>query len=413
MLKIVPKALFDTLEHMEDITPPCVHQYIQALNIAEAQAEYTLSKQFLANYDGSKDTFTAYRREIERLLQWAWLICRKPIKALDRNDLRHYIDFANNPPKTWVATKTVARFLNSDTIAQHNPAWRPFVVRISKARSHTGEIANIDNYQLSGKSMQALFATLSTYFTYLQQENYVDSNPVTLIRQKSRYLQRQQTRKVTRRLSHVQWLFVIQTAEKMAETNPEFERTLFLLSTFYLLGLRISELAETPGRIPHMGDFAPDKTDRWWFTTVGKGNKLRDVAVPDAMLAVLKRYRLHLGLPPLPARSETTPLLNKVRGKGGLGTRHIRNLVQQCFDYAIEALLKADKTDAAEDLRTATVHWLRHTAISTDVEDRPREHVRDDAGHGTVLTTDQYIDVDRQARHESARHKKLKPTATT
>jgi hypothetical protein len=60
-------------------------------------------------------------------------------------------------------------------------------------------------------------------------------------------------------------------------------------------------------------------------------------------------------------------------------------------------------------LRTATVHWLRHTAISADIESRPREHVRDDAGHEDPATTERYIDTDRLARHESARHKSLIP----
>jgi len=104
-----------------------------------------------------------------------------------------------------------------------------------------------------------------------------------------------------------------------------------MISAFYLLGLRISELAETPGRIPTMGDFAPDKRGLWWFTTISKGNKSRDVAIPDEMLEILKRYRLSRGLTPLPPRNETAPLLHKQRGSGGLGTRQIRNCVQACF----------------------------------------------------------------------------------
>ena len=52
---------------------------------------------------------------------------------------------------------------------------------------------------------------------------------------------------------------------------------------------------------------------------------------------------------------------------------------------------------------------LRHTAISNDVEFRPREHVRDDAGHGSNSTTGLYIDIDRRARHDSAKNKTLNP----
>ena len=40
---------------------------------------------------------------------------------------------------------------------------------------------------------------------------------------------------------------------------------------------------------------------------------------------------------------------------------------------------------------------------------RLRQHVRDDAGHENTVITDRYIDIDRQARHKSAKHKPLIP----
>ena len=64
----------------------------------------------------------------------------------------------------------------------------------------------------------------------------------------------------------------------------------------------------------------------------------------------------------------------------------------------------------ADRLSTATVHWLRHTGISDDVKHRPREHVRDDAGHGSSAITDRYIDVERAERHATARHKQMRWT---
>ena len=64
--------------------------------------------------------------------------------------------------------------------------------------------------------------------------------------------------------------------------------------------------------------------------------------------------------------------------------------------------------DDAADLKAATVHWLRHTGISEDVKFRPREHVRDDAGHQSMQTTDRYIESDDRERHLSARKKLIK-----
>ena len=65
-------------------------------------------------------------------------------------------------------------------------------------------------------------------------------------------------------------------------------------------------------------------------------------------------------------------------------------------------------TDDALELKAATVHWLRHTGISEDVKHRPREHVRDDAGHASMATTDRYIDSDLRERHLSGKRKKIK-----
>lgn len=410
IIKLLPRALFDTLESLDEPTSLETIHYLNSLELNQLQQEYEHTREFLRSYAGSNDTFNAYRREVERLIQWSWLIQKKTIKEITRNDIRLFLEFVQSPPLEWISTKNVRRFHTINSTRLPNPAWRPFVSRLSKALHKAGKKPDRTTYQLSRKSVQALFAGLSTYFTFLQQEGYLDINPVQLVRQKSRFIQKQQTIKITRKLSHVQWRFVIETIETLADTNPLFERHFFMISLFYLLSLRISEIADTPGRVPTMGDFSPDKHDRWWFTTIGKGNKVRDVAVPDAMLEALKRYRISRGLTPLPHRGENTSLLHKSRGRGGLGTRQVRNLIQFCFDQAINHLRQANKMDEAQDLAVATVHWLRHTAISADVEHRPREHVRDDAGHENTMITDLYIDTDRIARHESAKRKPLKPS---
>jgi integrase len=405
----LPRPLYDVLDHINE-PPSSVINYIQTLGIPEAQKEYEHCAEFLKSYAHSKDTYTSYRREVERLLHWSWLICKKPLKQLSRNDIRDYLQFINAPPKSWMSTKIVDRFID-DTEHQRipNPHWRPFVIKVSKVARRHGKEPDKADYQLSNKSIEAIFAVLSSMFTYLQQEEYLEVNPVSLIRQKKGYIQRQQTRKVTRKLSRIQWEYVITTAEEMKRDDSQHERTLFLMSAFYLLGLRISELAYTTDRMAIMGNFAPDKRGLWWYTTIGKGNKIRDVAVPDELLEALKRYRLSLNLSPLPHREESTPLFPKLKGKHGLGIRQIRHIVQQVFDRAIEKLMAVGKTDEAEDLATATVHWLRHTAISSEVEYRPREHIRDDVGHENPATMDKYIDTDRIARHQSAQGKRLKP----
>lgn len=396
-----PSPLFDTLEHIVDT----------AIAIpTKNKPDYDQALQFLYNYRGSEATFNSYRRELERFLHWIWLE-NKNLSNIRRQDVESFIEFCQNPPTNWIGTKNVARFNLRDGLRQPNLEWRPFVITLSKADYRAGKKADPKDYVLSQKGLQAIFAILSSFYNYLIQEDYVEFNPVAQIRQKSKFLRKHQNKQVIRRLTELQWNYVIETAEIMAQEQPEMhERTLFIMEALYGMYLRISELAASERWVPQMGDFQRDHDGNWWFTTVGKGNKERNIAVSDAMLSALKRYRSALGLSVLPAPGDNTPLIPKERGRGPINsTRQIRIIVQQCFDTAVERMQNDGFCEEATQLEAATVHWLRHTGISDDVKFRPREHVRDDAGHGSSAITDKYIDVELRARHASSKKKVIKP----
>ena len=193
------------------------------------------------------------------------------------------------------------------------------------------------------------------------------------------------------------------------ENADKYERTLFILSALFLMYLRISELAASSRWTPHMNDFRKDNDGNWWFTVVGKGNKEREIAVSDSMLKALKRWRTHLNLSPLPSLADKSFMIPKTKGTGAISnTSFIRKIVQYCFNKTIDRLNQDGFTEDADVLSEATVHWLRHTGISEDVKRRPREHVRDDAGHSSGAITDKYIDIERRDRHASAKNKLLR-----
>lgn len=368
--------------------------------------DYQIAKAFLLSYRGSEATFNAYRREVERLLQWAWGIKQLSILKLNRTHFEEYIEFCQAPPKTWIGVKNVARFVNDVP----NPEWRPFVVSVSKAEFRNGVKPQIEQYSLSERAIRELMAINSSFFNFMIQENYLEANPVAQMRQKSKFIRKQQHTIVIRRLSDLQWSYVIETAEILANNEPQHERTLFIMTALYAMYLRISELTASQRWVPKMRDFRQDLDGNWWFTTVGKGNKERMVSVSDLMLAALQRYRQSLNLTPLPAPSDTRPLIMKSKGTGAItSTRQIRAIVQRCFDAAITRMQESGFVQEAEQLQSVTVHWLRHTGISDDVKIRPREHVRDDAGHSSSAITDKYIDIELRARHASAKRKPVKP----
>ncbi len=397
----LPTPLFDTLENYAPEKSENQHPYPQDYHHAAA---------FIYSYRGSHATFNAYRREIERLLQWSNHVAQKPLTAFKRQDIEQFIEFCQQPPEKWIANKKTPRFIDKDGQRQANPQWRPFVASISKKARNSGQTPSIRSYTMSQGAIQAIFSALSSFFNYLMQEDYMELNPVSQIRQKSRYLRKQQHQTPIRRLSELQWAYVIETAEMMAHENAQHERTLFIMNALYGMYLRISELAATTRWQPQMNDFFRDPDNNWWFRTVGKGNKERQITVSDSMLNALKRYRSSLNLSPLPDPSDTQALIIKNKGKGAItSTRHIRQIVQDCFDQAVTRMENDQLGDDAEELKSATVHWLRHTGISDDVKTRPREHVRDDAGHGSSAITDRYIDIELRERHRSGKSKTIKP----
>lgn len=410
----IPIPLFDSLEHLDstfDLQINVIKKRLADSNsIKDVIADYKQSCHFLHAYRGSAETFKSYRREIERLLQWTWFLRNKHLKELRRTDLEAYLEFCQDPPSHWIGIKHVPRFIDRNNLRLVNEVWRPFKVAVTKKAHRDGFVPSIKAYTLSQSALQAIFAILSSYFNYMEQEEHTFGNPITQIRQKSKFLRKHHGKKTIRRLSELQWSYIIETAELMAAETPHLhERTLFIMNALFAMYLRISELAASERWIPQMGHFYKDMDSNWWFKTVGKGNKERDVSVSNAMLEALKRYRNSLGLTSLPSPGETTPLIPKAIGRGSIeGSRHIRKIVQHTFDKTIERLKADGFNEDAEMIMAATVHWLRHTGISEDVKNRPREHVRDDAGHSSSAITDQYIDIELRARHESAKKKPIK-----
>lgn len=359
--------------------------------------EYHQIRLFLLSYTQSSDTFNTYRREVERFVQWVWFIKKSNAALMTRHDIIEYIAFFRSPPHSWISPQHFPRRMIDSQGGGVHPDWRPFVVPRGRDRV------------VSPNGIKSMLACLSTLYTFLLHEGLVDRNPVQMIKQKKQYIQSDQSQRIKRRLSPIQWRFVIEVAINRAESEPSFERSLYVLSLFYLLGVRISEIAHHTECAKPMSLFYKDHGGRWWFEAHGKGNKRRDVAVPDAMIQALKRFRVSMGATPLPSVNDFSPLVPKIKGSGGLGARQIRALVAESFDQALLAMMQSGLKDDADALRQATVHWLRHTSISDDVTHRPSEHVRDDVGHADIATTSLYIDVIDEKRHDSAREKPLVP----
>ncbi|CUT17976.1 MULTISPECIES: tyrosine-type recombinase/integrase [Candidatus Ichthyocystis] len=400
-MKVVPIPVIDKLEFMTDPNPLSdiylLEDYVSVIN-------------FLRQYGGNISTFESYRREVEKIIQWAWRVKKISLLKISRSDIEEYIKFCINPPISWIATKRHPRFIDKSGTRCPNKDWRPFVSCISKLDYKEGKIPDRNDYSISQKTIREIFSVLSSMFNFFCIEGKVERNPVALIKQKNKYLQKVQKKSCSLRLTEKQWDACVKVASSMATKDSRHERTLFIISSLYLLYLRISELTATERWVPEMNNFYQDANGCWWFKVVGKGNKMREIAVSDAMLNALKRYRKSLGLTDIPSPDDDFPLIPKERGKGPTtSTRRIRQIVQLCFDEAIHILKKQGQTQESQMLESATVHWLRHTGISDDINKRgrPIAHVRDDAGHSSSAITDQYNDIDLMERYKSAKSKSV------
>lgn len=170
-----------------------------------------------------------------------------------------------------------------------------------------------------------------------------------------------------------------------------------------------------------MSQFRRDNhTGIWSFhIPISKGGQRRTVAVSNALLTALQHYRETLNLSPLPAPNDATPLFvrHKAAGRGrdqgllnaNLGIRQLRDLLNELISAAANKAAEDGFKQDALEMRSLTVHSIRHTGITHDINlnGRPLSHVQADAGHDSINTTSQYLHTSKTERHESAVNKQL------
>ena len=181
-----PLAILDNLEHLPDPFRLSPQEVAPQLSKREQQLDYYYALRYLVSYKGSSATFNAYRREVERILQWLWQIHGGSLQDIRREHIEQFMDFCISPPNNWIGIKNVARFKTRQGMRLANNEWRPFVCKYDKA---TGMQAAISAYRPSQKAIQSSFAILSSFFNFLIQEEFISANPVALVRQKSRFIQ--------------------------------------------------------------------------------------------------------------------------------------------------------------------------------------------------------------------------------
>ena len=421
-----PKPLFDTYESFLDQdfrysepTTPSVKAYLASFPpTLEAPRGYLAVRSFLRAFSDNAQTFSSYRIHIERLLLWSLLINQKPLNQLKRQDALDYLSFCRNPPRDWIGPVTRSRFVKNNDAQSAleepvipNPNWRPFNIKSSKPQTRPDgqeQVVMGSTYNAANGTINQVFSICSRFFEFMVEDGYAVANPFRMIKKSGRNSDNVQDEGITRALTPLQWNYVLEAAEKMAESEPaRYERTLFILSTLFAMYLRVSDVVGRHNWKPSMGDFRQDPEGNWWYHAVGKGNKVGKIAVRDEYINLyLKRYRRFLGLPELPEIGETTPLIKTLRGRSGLSDRQVRALLQVVFDKALESMrIEGRAVHEMESLKVASLHWLRHTSATFDAPLRSAKDLQIDLRHSNLSTTQNtyYHSHDQERAHSIKR----------
>lgn len=376
-LERTPAAIADS--HTAPVLPPAQQDGSGLLIDATTDAQAVA--QWLAEYQETPQTWRAYRREGRRLLLWLDEQ-GATLSDMDREALRRFEAFLADPPSSWVGP----------TRPEDHPDWRPFRGALSPA------------------SRRQALVILQGMFSWLVESGWVRHNPFRLMRDKSRRLNNRAER-IERYLESDLWAWLWQWLNRPlagdANRRQRYERARlrFAFGFAYLLAPRIAEMAAA-----RMGDFFAREGRVWWRVT-GKGGKLADVPVPEDFLACLGDWRRTLGLTPLPAHAEDTPVMRALDGQRGISDNQLYRLIRRAFAHAAETLEKEGGSAVQVDtLRRATPHWLRHTAITHQAQAGIGLHyLAESARHARLDTTSRYLHSEDAHWHAEQQRHRLTP----
>lgn len=408
-----PVPLYPTYSDLKDFSFAEYPELRQFLESGEPwwMTNWCWGQEFLG-YIGrnkSEHTFTRFRNETERFLLWAFLIKLKPMEQLRKADILEYADFCCLPPASWICLANHEKFTLQNGRFTQNNSWAPYKLKVPKNSDTNHSPPDKKKYKPSQQTLTATFTAVIAFYKYLMNEEHLYGNPAQIAKPDCRHFIKDSQVKEIRRLTEVQWQYVFNIALDLANEDPLYERSLFVICALKTLFLRISELSERKNWTPVMSHFWQDADGNWWLKVFGKGRKLRDITVPKSFIDFLKRYRQYRGLSPLPSPGENHPIVEKIRGQGGITSRQLTRIVQDIFDKAYEKMRLAEGDDNARKLKEASTHWLRHTGASMEIErGRALKDLSEDLGHSSMATTDTvYVQTENRVRAESGKNRQV------
>ena len=368
---------------LERFTPPCDRDGALGTNRApparcklSAANDYEALHAWLRLRVAGSHTWRAYRKEAERFLLWAVMGRRKALSSLDGDDCVAYRDFLTAPGSEWSGPRGAQRW---------SDAWRPF------------------EGPLSVRSQASAITVVRSLCEWLVRRHYLDSNPWDDVPKRTDAPSMPQLRALSQR----QWALVqgwLSDAQAQSP-SPALHRLRFLLDFTSMTGLRLAELAAARLgwlRLEPLDDGPGGEELAWSIMVLGKRNKWREVPLPDPAVDALRAYLAARGLDQDPlVHDPETPLVTKLGMEAPLSTARIYDILVAGFERCAEHVWAQDKR-AAERIREASTHWLRHTYGShSAARGVPQDVLQANLGHESLATTSIYVRAEKARKHRA------------
>lgn len=339
------------------------------------------------------NTQRAYRKEAERFLLWAVIHKRKALSSMTNEDCTEYRDFLADPhPRgTWCGSRARERW---------SPLWRPF------------------EGPLEPRAQAYAVTVLKNLYRFLVDQNYLMGNPWSSVA-----IPRSGKPKIDagRSFTKAQWKFMQGQLLQLPRTSA-VDRLGFGLTLLYATALRLSEaVAATVDDLVYVNypaDAADDEPfEGWVLRVLGKGDKLREVPVPDDVIVQLRAYLEARGLKPeiedignqgahllgkavdVAARAPSLAKAGGVDPREGIAASTFYDQLKAFFADCADVLRKRKDTRGAARFEQASTHWLRHTHISHAIAaGMPLDIASENAGHASLDTTTIYSTGERKRR---------------
>lgn len=384
---------------LERFTPPSERDGSRGTNRAPVERcklaavnDYEAIQAWLRLRVQGTHTWRAYRKEAERFLLWAVMERRKALSSLDGDDCVAYRDFLAAPGPAWIGPRNAQRW------SEH---WRPF------------------EGPLSVRSQATAMTVVRSMCEWLVRRHYLDSNPWDDVPARPDAPSMPQLRA----LSQKQWALVQAWIEGELASAPcparppalssalspapsiaptlALHRLKFILDFGYMTGMRLAELAAARlGWLRH--EQLDDGEWAWSIMVLGKRSKWREVPLPDPAVEALRAYLDIRGLHgEILENDPQTPLIAKLSQEAPLTPARIYEVLVWGFERCATSISGGDPR-AAQRIREASTHWLRHTyGAHSAARGVPQDVLQANLGHESLATTSIYVRAEKARKHRA------------